>query len=186
MVRFAAIVGLEPIVGLGPIKGLGPTVGLEARKMGGRAMDSGRARGTSGISARALKAVVGVVVAIAFAVAPAAPAGAQIVDLSCGVTASTPNIGATQVSAEATNSCGRAQVQIQVHVCLLYNGVAVNCGSDSQSNSTSATARTSFPCVPGTWSTVAVGLSSNGKGSVAATIPTIVHVGECDPLQPRP
>ena len=131
---------------------------------------------------------VGVMLALALALTPVGPASGQVTDfdLSCGASASTAQVDWTFVSVEGSNSCGRSQDRIDVHVCILYNGAPVNCASASESDSSSVSASTSFPCVPGTWSSLAIGTASNGKGGVAASLPVIVLPGECSPLGPRP
>lgn len=144
--------------------------------------------GHADFGGRRKSTLVGVMLALALALAPVGPASGQVTDfdLSCGASASTAQVHWTYVTVEGENSCGRSQDQIQVHVCVLFNGVPVNCASASESDSNSVSASTSFPCVPGTWSGLAIGTASNGKGGVAASLPVIVLPGECSPLGPRP
>lgn len=117
---------------------------------------------------------------------PARPASAQVIDLACQATAFTPSPTTLFVQGTGHNGCGWSQKKIDVSVCLLLDGIPVRCGTESEMDSSSAQATVEFPCIPGIWSTVAIGTSTNGKASASASLPALVLPGDCNPLSPRP
>lgn len=109
---------------------------------------------------------------------------AQILD-PCGATAtlSTPAPFGHQVTGSASYSCTNEHFSISVLGCLLLDGVPIHCNGDTQMDSSSASVDLSFPCLPGVWTTVAVGTgASRAVPAVDVTAPEVVV--ECDPLRP--
>lgn len=112
------------------------------------------------------------------------PSSAQVLD-SCGATAtfSPPAPFGHEVTGSATHTCTNEHLSISVVGCLLLNGIPVHCDGDTQANSSSASVYLTFPCVPGVWSTLAIGAGAD-RALPAPDLSPPAIVRQCDPLGP--
>lgn len=87
-----------------------------------------------------------------------------------------------EVLGSASHTCANEHFTIAVVGCLLLNGVPVKCAEDNRANSDSASVQLAFPCVPGTWTTVAIGMGADrALPTLDADGPEVIT--ECDPLE---
>lgn len=89
-----------------------------------------------------------------------------------------------EVTGSASYGCSKERNSISVLGCLLLNGVPVHCNGDTQADSPSARTDLAFPCLPGVWTTVAVGAGAD-RMVPATDVDGPVVVTQCDPLEPR-
>lgn len=133
---------------------------------------------------RSVKAAFAVMFVVA-ATTAASPAGADPVDMSCGVYAEGPRwvSGGHTISAYGSYRCSESQLSISVIVCLepIGSGVPVSPYCRGQFTSgTFAQATVSAPCFPGLWVTVVRGASTAGRPALGMSSPQIIT--DCDPL----
>ena len=88
-----------------------------------------------------------------------------------------------EVAGTATYTCANEHFRISVVGCLLLNGVPVHCNGDNQTDSSSASVDLAFPCLPGVWTTLAVGAGAD-RALPAPDLSETVVVEQCDPLRP--
>lgn len=88
-----------------------------------------------------------------------------------------------EVTGSATYTCTAEHFRVSVMGCLLLDGVPVDCDAAEETDSSSASVNLSFPCVPGVWTTVAVGLSAD-RTLPAPDVDDAEVATECDPLGP--
>ena len=109
---------------------------------------------------------------------------AQVLDpCAAKATVSPPAPFGHEVTGSATYSCINEHFSISVVGCLLLNGVPVTCDGDTQANSSAASVDLSFPCLPGVWTTLAVGAGAD-RAIPAPDLSRPAVVTQCDPLEP--
>lgn len=90
-----------------------------------------------------------------------------------------------QVAGSATYACTNEHFSISVVGCLLLDGVPVHCDGVTRTNRPSASVDLYSPCLPGVWTTLAVGLGAD-RALPATDISEPKLITECDPLRPAP
>lgn len=88
-----------------------------------------------------------------------------------------------EVTGSATYSCTSKHFVVSVAGCLLLNGVPVECDGRTRTDALSATVDLSFPCVPGVWTTLAIGTGAD-RTLPATDVDGPQVVTDCDPLSP--
>jgi hypothetical protein len=109
---------------------------------------------------------------------------AQILD-PCKASASLapPAPFGNEVGGSASYSCTNEHFSVSVVGCLLLDGVPVHCNGDTQTGSSSASVDLSFPCLPGVWTTLAIGLGAD-RALPDPDLDGPEVVTRCDPLRP--
>jgi hypothetical protein len=90
-----------------------------------------------------------------------------------------------EVTGSANYTCDNEHLSISVVGCLLLNGAPVACDGNTRMNSPSASVDLAFPCLPGVWTTLAIGLGAD-RALPATDVDGPVVVTECDPLHQPP
>jgi hypothetical protein len=128
-----------------------------------------------------------VVVVAVFATATVAwpsPSSAQILDpCRAAASVSTPAPFGHEVTGSAAYTCTAEHRLVSVVGCLLLDGVPVDCDTVAETDSPSASVALSFPCLPGVWTVVAVGLGAD-RTLPATDVAEPDVVTQCDPLRP--